>query len=186
MEREIICNINKGNRTDMQVIYCSQLYGTFFSVSAILNVEQNENNEEVLSSMELFLLNYKGHFNIGILKEETVNTLRCKGTHMTLCLHLKANEQMHGLHNGVVVPCNVKLSDLEGLTVNRKLHPIHENLEKRGDHLKQRVFDDEFYRRDGTAIRAREIVDHVESSSFEEDHDLLTSGRCETTISRFI
>lgn len=167
----ITCNINKQDIENNQLIYCSQLYGTFFAVSAKLNVKKG-----LLKSMTLTLLNYKGLFNIGMLKE-TKNTFKLIGDKAELTLYLKANAGSHGNNKQLVVKCsNVPIINLKGLIVTRELQKMSNKI--KSDHLNEGVFDSEFYQRDGALV--------VDLERLDEMPPLTRQDRCKTTYSNFV
>lgn len=187
---EIICNINTKDTTNKQVIYASQLYGTFFSVSAILKIREETTGEKYLDSVDLYLLNYKGNLNIGILRQETIDDFECDGVDMKITLHLKANINSHGLHPSkcTSIPCaNFKVDDLETLLTTRELHRMNDNIADVYQNLEHGVFDSEYFRRDGIAIENQADVDDVKGiGNLAPYVDINTSGRCKDTFSKFI
>ncbi|WP_423999463.1 hypothetical protein [Maribacter sp. IgM3_T14_3] len=167
----ITCNIDKNDPNSNQLIYCSQLYGTFFAVSGRLNIEDG-----MLNSITLYLLNYKGLYNIGMLKE-TKTSFKPEGNGVTLTLHLKANSGRHGKDRPLKVKCNnISIEGLKGLTVNRELHRM--SRVNNNEHLQEGLFDSEFYQRDGSKIKDMDRLD--------DEKDLTRQDRCQTTYSKFV
>lgn len=193
---EIILSVKKMDEEENQLIYCSQLYGTFFAVSAKLKLTANKKN---LESMDISLINYKGLYNIGIL-DITRTSWKYNNGKAELVLHLRANYGLHGFGRNLTIDCkNTPLIDLEQLTVSRHLHRIFPKPHPHGhikDHLYEDFFDNEFYRRDGYAIGERPIripneIEEENNEANKEKFDFTgvkttDGGRCETTVSRFV
>lgn len=187
---EITCNLRKDDPSTNQLIYCSQLYGTFFCVGAKLNVKKNK-----LLNMELRLLNFKGLYNIGIL-DQTKFSFEKHGEDYLLTLHLKANSQTHGNNKPVMVDCKeVDISNNPSLFVTRFLHPLYEGDEQ----LEQGLFDSEFYVRDGAYVNTNDMMKSENESENNESPDdrnftdgykdgmfLTLDDRCKTTKAKFI
>lgn len=184
----ITLSIQKSNKNDHQLIYASQLYGTFFAVSGKLNINET-NGIKHLIGIELTLTNYKGLFNIGILpqtKELEINTTG----NATLVLHLSALRGNHGSSNRVTVTCEpFKIDDLKDINVSRELHAFADyqngNLT---DHLKDDEFDSEFYERDGSAIYRKQRMDIVSQGQPTNivGPRVSPTGQCKDTFSKFI
>ena len=184
-------NIDLDNDTEDQLIYASQLYGTFFAVSAKLKLN---NNKDKLDSMELHLINYKGILNIGML-DSTKNTWYFDAASgcATLTLNLAACAGVHGTDKSLVLDCKEEeLTKLKHFHVFRELNSFVPKNMKMTDHINSDYFDTEFYERDGALVRKRFRLDdaEIEGKSSEDDgkNDLLVSptGKCETTFSHFI
>jgi hypothetical protein len=211
----ITANINLKDPSAHQFIYASQLYETFFAVSATLTIEKNCDNIECLKTMHLNLINFKGHLNLGLL-EGTKDSWYCnnktKGSMITL--HLKATYGKHGPISGEYLDVDCKmtpLSDLKYLIVNRELEKYSE---KSGiEMLCEGIFDKEHYKRDGARCMetgkfqgnpTKEIIDDLkklgkafqptirmdENELFKHDSESfqkrLSPAVCETTRSKFI
>ena len=162
-----------------QLLYSSQLYGTFFAVSGkFILCEKKEN----LVSIELHLINYKGLYNIGLLDETKVDFKPISGgTLFELKLHLKALEGVHGHHKHLTIDnLNVPLESISGIDVTRKLHSFVESGPV-SDHLNAAYFDAEYYERDGLIIRQKE---HLDDATIMNDPDTVAprvSGMCKIT-----
>jgi len=170
---EITCNINKTDSKSNQLVYCSQLYGTFFAVGAKLIIKNG-----LLKKMKLTLINFKGLYNIGMLKK-TKNTFEFDGKNATLTLLLKANGGRHGTKKGkqIVVNCrNTPIDKLNKLNVTRELKKISKT--EMDDHLDEGIFDSEFYQRDGSLVLELRRLDNV--------GELTPQDRCKTTTSNII
>lgn len=149
--------MDKSDFNTHQIIYASQLYGTFFAVAAKLI--KNPKNEDELSSMELSLVNYKGLLNIGML-DETMSSFQPNDNSYLLTLHLGALQKgKHGPGNIMKVDCkNTAISSLKSMVVTRELHSFMNHKDPE-NHLLDDVFDDEFFERDGVVIRKRDRLD---------------------------
>lgn len=150
-------------KENWQMVYASQLYGTFFAVYAKINAD--ETNKQI-NTIDLKLINYKGPINLGIHRAD-YNQKRKKYRILDHILEKSIEVNLisitlwvHGLSDRVsleepiTVNCDAEDSYLE---INRKLLPLSkdDNLVVNG------VFDSEFYYRDGlgipTAINSEEV-----------------------------
>ena len=67
----LITTIDFLERQNAQSIYSSQLYGTFFSIHALMDTSTKAKDDHYLiNSMKLFVVNYKGILNLGIKQAE--------------------------------------------------------------------------------------------------------------------
>ncbi len=149
--------VDKSDFSTHQIIYASELYGTFFSVAAKLL--ENPDKKGELSSMELYLVNYKGILNIGMLElTKTSFVIDKKGAILTL--HLGALQNgTHGPGNSITVDCkNIPISSLKSMVVTRELHSFMNHQDPK-NHLNDDVFDEEFFERDGVVIIKRDRLD---------------------------
>ncbi|CAG2534724.1 MULTISPECIES: hypothetical protein [Maribacter] len=169
-------DLSEHSKDKYQLVYASQLYGTFFAVGAKFNVLNDQ-----LKSMELAIINYKGNYNLGLLPQ-TKDTWNCDNKiDANLCLHLKANGGLHGHkpNQSIVVECNTDISSLKKMIVGRSLSPIYEDVPTNyEEHLHQPLFDSEFYERDGIAIRKRERLDNSLGPQ--------TIGKCQNSFVYFV
>ena len=174
--KEISLNANLTNSSGHQLIYASQLYGTFFGVAARFIVEG-----KMLKEMELSLINYKGIYNLGLI-QKTEDSWACdNGIDGKLCLHIRATGGLHGHlpNQSMTVKCETKLEKLQKMMVSRELYPIYDNIPSDYEtHLHQPMFDSEFYERDGIAIRKRERLD--------TSIGINTSGKCKNSLVYFL
>lgn len=190
MEYEILKDVTpftltlkKDDTTRHQVIYASQLYGTFFAVAAKLKIETG-----ILSEIDLTLVNYKGLYNIGLLDLTKPSFDVDINGHATLKLHLSAMTGTHGNGKSVSVDGkNTPISKLSSMTVSRKLHPFGDNAEIT-DHLFDNFFDSEFYERDGAAILKKEHMDDMKQKTDDSFMGIESSktGKCMKSTVIFI
>lgn len=152
----LLVNLNKNDTTNHQLVYASQLYGTFFAVGAKLSVEGNN-----LTGIELALNNYKGLYNVGLMTT-TRNTWHIEDRTGVIVLHLKADNgqntdqltrklKMH-------LPSDISFTSLDYLFVTRELHPMSNK--SLVEHLDENIFDSEFYTRNGSFIAPIERLDN--------------------------
>ncbi|APQ18029.1 hypothetical protein [Maribacter hydrothermalis] len=185
--KEIECNIYLQTPDRDQLVYASQLYGTFFAVSACLKLSQDG---KYLNSMTLSLINYKGLLNIGMLDEtKTSWKFEAKTGMGSIVLFLKAMEGSHGHSKSIEVDCkNVELKNFKNLLVSRKLRPFGEHPTSKTAHLNESCFDEEFYDRDGAVIGESERLDDAKITIENNNKASFTtnSGRCQTTMSKII
>ncbi|MET1260228.1 hypothetical protein ABV409_12845 [Flagellimonas sp. DF-77] len=143
-----------------QIIYASQLYGTFFAIGA--RFELNDDCSEI-EGIELTLNNYRGLYNIG-MHYNTANNWETKGDIGVLKLQLMA---YNGTDNDDLVKKltmnlseNIPLSDIKGIFTTRdlisftKADPIE-------DHLDEPTFDSEYFERNGRYIKRKKRLDSV-------------------------
>lgn len=153
MRNNFIGTFNLKNQNDKQFIYSSQLYGTFFNIYAqpILN-----ENETELITLRLFLINYKGHLNLGLLKTENESqSIELNEGKVEFKVHVRALETINGEEESVNLNFNgIRLDEIKEWVVDRELHPI-ENGVRSGESTLNQVFDTEFFDRDGIFFTER-------------------------------
>ena len=67
----LITTVDFSEGKNAQSIYTSQLYGTFFSIHALIDTSTTAtDNYYLINSMKLFIVNYKGVLNLGIKQAE--------------------------------------------------------------------------------------------------------------------
>lgn len=141
-----------------QIVYASQLYGTFFGVGAKIDLTDDCST---ITGIHLALNNYKGLYNIGILNH-TANTWRIEDKVGIIVLHLKA---YNGLNNGELVKKislnlsdEIPVADIDSIFTTRDLHSftVADPIE---NHLEEATFDSEFFERNGRFIRRRNRFD---------------------------
>lgn len=153
MRNNFIGTFNLKNQNDKQFIYSSQLYGTFFNIYAqpILNEDETE-----LITLRLFLINYKGHLNLGLLKTENESqSIELNEGKIEFKVHVRALEAINGEDESVNLNFNgIRLDQIKEWIVDRELHPI-ENDMRSGESTLNQVFDTEFFDRDGIFFTER-------------------------------
>lgn len=178
----MVVNVQKKETPkDFQLIYASQLYGTFFAVGAKLVIKN-----EHLIGFELCLINYKGLYNLGMASLTKVSFSKDLAT-AELTLHLSAFSGTHGHGNSLKINFDpVALASLKKMTVSRKIHSFnnHNNITS---HLQDHCFDSEFYERDGAAIRPRNILDDAldQDPNGNSTDKVSPDGVCRTTKVNF-
>ncbi len=74
---EFITKIHLGEKKEnenYQCIYSSQMYGTFFSIFALVDTSYNDGDDfYTLKGIDLKIINYKGVVNLGIIGAELVD-----------------------------------------------------------------------------------------------------------------
>lgn len=150
-------NVVKASTEYSQLIYASQLYGTFFAVGVKLNLV---NNDKELASIDLTLVNYKGLYNLG-MSDLTKISFSPDGKSALLTLHLSAFSGIHGNGKTLNLICkDSNLNKLKSMDVVRQLHTFSNHPDSQMvNHLNDRFFDSEFYERDGAAIFKRNRMD---------------------------
>lgn len=152
----MVASIEVKNSKDYQLVYASQLYGTFFVIGARLVL-----SGEDLIGIELALNNYKGLYNIGILKDAQ-SIFEREGEKALITLHLQVDNGKNSDKLVRKVTLNLEdkipVADLKELHFTRELHSLTQTtkLEK---HLDEAIFDSEFYDRNGKYIASKERLD---------------------------
>jgi len=150
-------NVKKSDNNNHQLIYASQLYGTFFAVGAKLLLSDDKKS---LIGMELALNNYKGLYNIGFLKQTEDSWDVVKKT-AVIILHVQVDDS-HYTNNvkrkrTITLEKPVLLSSIDELFVGRQLHCL--SSASPVDHLDDAIFDSEFYVRNGSYIAKIDRMD---------------------------
>ena len=139
--------LNEQNNDRYQLVYSSQLYGTFFSVYGKFTVSNN-----TLKAVKLKLINYKGVLNLNLtdfviadsFKSVEVQDLMKNNKEVTLdCLQIGIKVKAFSEEKNMEQTCNIPLPEESGthyLEVSRTLIEMDPN------HF---VFDEEFKWRDG-------------------------------------
>ena len=94
------------NEQDYQLIYPSQLYGTFFTVSAKITLSKSKKK---VTGIDISLVNYKGMYNIG-LENSTKNNFSFENGTGILNLDLKAYSGID-VRNGKYIAAINRLDD---------------------------------------------------------------------------
>ncbi len=147
-----------------QLVYASQLYGTFFTVYAVIKTSAGRSEKErQITAITCHILNYKGVLNIGL--EDVVYNPETG----QIDLHLKALGNTTEL-----VSCrgleNFQKSAFEILEFRRRLEYLPEPFNKG-------VFEMEEYYRDGYFITKRPDYDAMQDQN-EAPTVFAPSGRC--------
>lgn len=152
----LMVNLNKNDKDSHQLVYASQLYGTFFAVGARLSIDGNN-----LTGIELALNNYKGLYNVGLMSS-TRTTWRIDERTGVIVLHLKVDNGQNNeeLTRSVTMelPSAISFDNLDALYITRVLHPMSNA--SAVHHLDENIFDSEFYTRNGAYISAIHRLDN--------------------------
>lgn len=135
-----------------QVLYNSQLYGTFFGIYGVVEAEEN-GDLYIINSFKLKIVNYKGEINLGLVDAQFVaNDVGGKPMGGTLAITVQGMHTTPNDELGVPSLVGEKISKQgASLTVERFLKPLHSNKEP----LKNGVFDSEFHYREGKLISGK-------------------------------
>lgn len=153
---KMVASMEVHNGGDYQIVYASQLYGTFFTVGAKLKVEG-----DAITEIHLALNNYKGLYNIGMLAA-TRNTFFKEGNQALITLYLSADngknsDELYRLLE-MNLPNPVAISEIDELNFTRELQSFT-NPSSPELHLDEGMFDSEFYVRNGKYIAAIQRMD---------------------------
>ncbi len=134
---------NSGN----QMIYATQLYGSFFSIYGEFKSKVNNKHYEI-NDLLLTIVMYKGLLNIGISKAE----LKSNGNGLDLIIEVQAAPNFDiklpvkvSIHPDC--KCPIKGGTLKIVRVVKKIHDRPVN--KVNHYVVENIFDDEFYYREG-------------------------------------
>lgn len=154
----MVASIEVGNEYDYQIVYASQLYGTFFTVGAKLELSEDDSS---IIGICLALNNYKGLYNIGML-DHTRNTFLHKNGKALIILHLMVDNGKNTDKLKRKVSMNlskpIPIDEIDELNFTRVIHSLTE-VNSPEDHLDESIFDSEFYVRNGKYIAAIDRLD---------------------------
>lgn len=160
---KLINCINLDDSTNAQAIYASQVYGTFFAIYAKIDAKSHDsdNYDYKLNSVKLIMMNYKGHFDLGITKAILLPEFGKDKKQVGAKLKIEV-QALHGLgDNSFEVDIHndfIGLNKKDFIETERYLRPIHMDLdtepsiENRDTPIKNGIFDDEFYYREGEIL----------------------------------
>ncbi len=137
----LIGNVNLHNTSDYQLIYSSQLYGTFFNLYAKFDASLN-GDIYTIKTISLKVINYKGIVNIGISRASQLLPDPNDTNGHVLNLEVQA---LNGNTDVELKNLNYAIKRGENLNVDRKLIPMHTN----GNPMNNSLFDEEFFFREG-------------------------------------
>lgn len=155
----LISTIDFSEKFDAQSIYSSQLYGTFFSIYAVIDAEDHIDHY-VLKSIKLYTINYKGVLNLEIenasfepdKSEDDGSVWKWK---LWIEVRVKATKlkeyEVKGINNNVFLKSNPNPEGPQKhkIFVERFVKPIHDDGKPLSD---GKIFDAEFYYREGIFV----------------------------------
>jgi len=167
-------DLSDSHKERNQMIYASQLYGTFFAIYAYFEAESTNNPlHKKINRIQFNIINYKGPLDIGISEiKYYVNNRSFEIKVRALIDPLTQHEIVFS--NGLLVKKEEEILFL------RNLEPLSS---KSGDKNKYHVFDSEFYARDGILtipkIRHEELSlkQIVENLDVPENKSILTKQK---------
>lgn len=175
------------DQENYQVLYSSQLYGTFFSVYVRFNCKTTAVDHYVLKSIDFKLINYKGLLDIGIVNingpweyEEELN-------HPELKLFNIEVRALSGNEN-YTLPCeNLVVNRGDYIYTQRTLTRLHDG----GNAHANKIFDEEFYYReglsDGGQFQRKTPAPETKIGPIDSTKIKLFSGtQCPTSINKVI
>jgi len=183
--RPITLTLDLANQEQFQLIYPSQLYGTFFTVSAKLTISEDKKS---VTKIELSLVNYKGLYNIGLLPSTKDNWGLKEGTGI-IVLDLQA---YNGINNQnllreleITLPNEILLKDFRRIFTTRSLISFR-NEEEVKNHLLEGTFDNEFFVRNGKYIAAIQRLDNELPNDPPTDINLFAGDSCMQTTTKIV
>ena len=163
---DLSANIDFTNRDEYQAIYDSQLYGTFFAIYAKLTINNLGTGEYTLQKAELFLLNYKGNLDLGIVQAEfkiaetPPPNKKVVGGIFKIEVQAKYTNPTTPILDNVIKKTFKIYNKKSFLFVDRRLKRLHPQNATNGIALKDGIFDSEFYYREG-------FIDNVKNSAIK-------------------
>lgn len=151
---EFITKLHLGEEKSLnhyQCIYSSQLYGTFFSIFALVDADHTDGDDYyTLKGIDLKIVNYKGIVNIGIVGAELIDstsTTNGKGDVIkgkSLLIGVKALEDTPKDVPVVIETDSMEFKIGSEILVERFLMPMHKRTPS-----KDGTFDSELFYREG-------------------------------------
>ncbi|MDT0538859.1 hypothetical protein [Croceitalea sp. P059] len=173
------------NEQDYQLIYPSQLYGTFFTVSAKITLSKSKKK---VTGIDISLVNYKGMYNIG-LENSTKNNFSFENGTGILTLDLKAYSGIDdkSLTNGIslILKEEIPLQKFHRIFTTRKLKSFSKSGTIVG-HLDEGLFDSEFYVRNGKYIAAINRLDDKLPNTPPADFNIKAGDMCMTSTIKIV
>lgn len=146
--------LEKKEHKNYQCIYSSQMYGTFFSIFALVDASYNTGDSfYTLKSIDLKIINYKGVVNMGIIGAELVDTGFDGGDPSKVVKRSLKIGVKPLVDNTVDFPVNLKSENLRcyigtEILVERFLDPMHTKGSSYANE-ENGTFDDELFYREG-------------------------------------
>lgn len=166
--------------TDIQTVYASQVYGTFFGVFATFHVQDipNNNVERLLTSVDFYLINYKGPLNLKLNanfdKPTRISTLQAdkpySGHKFILKVQHTPDSQAYQpkvtlkLKDMYPTEGGIKFAQNEFFITERKTIPLAgegSDTTNLANAFVNGIFDSEFFTRDGAYGVANKRIDYT-------------------------
>ncbi|MDW3191053.1 MAG: hypothetical protein R8G66_01775 [Cytophagales bacterium] len=191
MDKKFRHYINLEDNESFQLVYTSQLYGTFFAVYARFNwtesrppTSEGEKKKYIIQSIDFEVINYKGLINIGIVEvlipteflaqlDERLNADK-KGTVKAFNLVMRGmGGSKHSDRSNPRTevswpgpdrePLNLEIASDDLIYFKRTIERLHSD----GTPEENGLFDDEFWYREGTkdTIEKRKPIPELEMPS---------------------
>ena len=138
---ELLGNVRLACDQDYQAVYASQLYGTFFMIYAKFTCDSGQ--ADVVSDIDLLILNYKGAIDLGITRARAVPRKDAAGNEVGLMIVVEV-EALHPQHEADV--------DMGGNTFHCPTDSrveVVRTVSRSRTHVTDGLFDQEFYYREG-------------------------------------
>lgn len=137
--------LSEGRSNDFQLVFASQVYGTFFGIYAKLDFTRQSGRLK-LNKITFRMINYKGQINIGIDKVDPPLRDPEDTKKLNVNFHLKGYMPALQDYECDFTEDEIYLEDGSEITFKRTMH---EFVERPDDIFAVGTFDDEFYFRDG-------------------------------------
>ena len=145
-------SLNPDHNKRMQLVYGSQLYGTFFGVFASFIIKDKK-----ISGVKLQNINYKGIINLGIVGIKVYKGTEKEGTSKNLYMEvfLKAFQPSDKIQTFTFKE-EFSVENIKEVIVSRNLQSFATNNKTGlGDN---NMFDTEFYEKDGLYVREKKKI----------------------------
>lgn len=153
MKKSLSASVNFNDNENFQAVYSSQLYGTFFMIYARFETDYDEDDKAYqLKKAELFLANYKGTINLGIVQAEFFLDKKSKEAGFKIEVQALYESKPKDL---IVNNIDEKFkfyrgnSNLHIVRKTKRMHQVGKLSANKAPAIKNGIFDDEFFYREG-------------------------------------
>lgn len=137
--------LSDGRSNDFQLVYASQVYGTFFGIYARFDFARQSERLK-LNKITFRIINYKGQINIGIDAVGLPPYKQKDPKNLNITFHLKGYMPALQDYECDFTKDEIYLEDGSQITFKRTMRNF---TERPDDTFNMGAFDDEFYFRDG-------------------------------------
>ncbi|MEQ9423917.1 MAG: hypothetical protein RJQ09_05835 [Cyclobacteriaceae bacterium] len=154
---DFIHYINLRDNDNYQVAYSSQVYGTFFSVYARFNKDENVNEDDLeegqfaIASIDFKVINYRGLLDVGItaIKGPGVFAAALNDDHVKL-FNIEVQAGLSNEKHEYNLPTDgLLMKKGEIMFIQRTLKRLHDRPDRDDRPLSAGIFDSEYFYREG-------------------------------------